>query len=373
MTEPALSARINLARDGFRLRVDLTARRGEVLALLGPNGSGKSTVLGCLAGLLRPADARITLGGRLLTGDRKLVPPHARGVGLLAQQPLLFPHLSVLHNVAFGPRCQGRSRSEANRLAAGWLSEVDAEQFADRRPSQLSGGQAQRVALARTLASEPELLLLDEPFAALDVDAAPALRTLVGTVLRDAARTTVLVTHDPLDALVLADRVVVMQDGAVVEDGPTREVLAKPRTGFTARIAGLNLVRGTARAEGVRTSDGTVLAGIASTELAGGAPAAAVFPPAAVAVRLMNTGDTDIADTMDATASPRNTLPAVVDSLEPYGPVIRLRAKAGADGPACVEGIIADLTPQAVAELELRPGRPVQLVIKATQVAVHPR
>ncbi|MQA07329.1 MAG: ATP-binding cassette domain-containing protein [Pseudonocardiaceae bacterium] len=359
-----MDADIRLERDAFELDVRLSAAEGEVLAILGPNGSGKSTVLGCLAGLLRARRARITLGDRVLADERDHVPPHDRGIGLLAQQPLLFPHLSAAHNVAFGPRSKGAGRAEAGRIARHWLSEVDAAELADRRPAQLSGGQAQRVALARALAGEPELLLLDEPFAALDVDAAPALRTLVGTVLRTGAhRAAVLVTHDPLDALVLADRVLVLQRGQVVERGPTRDVLAKPRTGFTARIAGLNLIRGTACEAGVRAPDGTVIAGIAAGELAEGTPAVAVFAPSAVAVQL---------DGVEHRASPRNTFAAEVATLEPYGPVIRLRATASRNGPGCVDGVSAELTPSAVAELALHPGTPVRLVIKAAQVAVHP-
>ena len=189
------------------------------------------------------------------------MPPHRRGVGLLAQQPLLFPHLSALANVAFGPRAQGVSRRAATARARELLAAVDAGALADRRPAQLSGGQQQRVALARALAAGPGLLLLDEPLAALDVDATPAMRALLRRTVRDGNRTAVLVTHAALDALVLADRVVVLTAGRVVEEGPVREVLARPRSPFAARIAGLDLVPGTACAEGLKTADGFVVAG----------------------------------------------------------------------------------------------------------------
>ena len=156
------------------------------------------------------------------------VPPHDRGVALLAQEPLLFPHLSALDNVAFGPRSIGEARSKAHALAEHWLGEVDAAQYADRKPAQLSGGQAQRIAVARALAADPRLLLLDEPMAALDVAVAPAVRQMLRQVLAD--RSAVIVTHDVLDALLLADRVLVMEDGHVVEEGPTAELLARPRS-----------------------------------------------------------------------------------------------------------------------------------------------
>lgn len=227
-------AELRLDRPGFALEVDLDIPPGGVLALIGPNGSGKSTVLDCVAGLLRPQFARIELGGRDITA----LPPHQRSVGLLAQDPLLFPHLNVLDNVAFGPRSRGMSRAASRTRAHEWLAEVDATAFAEVKPARLSGGQAQRVSLARALADGPELLLLDEPLAALDVDAAPAMRALLRRVLRrgDGARSAVLVTHDPRDVAELADEVVVLEGGKVAESGPARAVLDAPASAFTARL-----------------------------------------------------------------------------------------------------------------------------------------
>ncbi|WP_130344368.1 sulfate/molybdate ABC transporter ATP-binding protein [Herbihabitans rhizosphaerae] len=348
-----------VGRGGFRLDVTLAAAPGEVLAVLGPNGSGKSTLLDTLAGLLRADTGTVELAGRTLAGDRLHVPPHQRRVGLVTQDTLLFPHLTVLANVAFGPRAHGKPRRAAENTARRWLSEVDASELAGRRPSTLSGGQAQRVALARALATEPDLLLLDEPFAALDVDAAPALRGLVRRVLGVAGgrRATVLVTHDPLDALVLADRVVVLDGGRIVEQGSTGEVLSRPRTAFTARVAGLNLITGTASGDGLVTADGTHVAGMRGEPLADGAPAVAVFLPSAVAVHMERT-----------LASPRNVFPATVAGLEPHGDVIRVRARGG---PPWVAGLAADLSPAAIAELALEPGTAIHLVIKATEVTVY--
>jgi ABC-type sulfate/molybdate transport systems ATPase subunit len=222
-----------------RLDVRFSLADGETLAVLGPNGAGKSTLLDVLTGLIHPDSGRVQLGDTTLVstgaGARDAwVPPHARGVALLAQEALLFPHLSVRDNVAFGPRSAGIDRAEARRIAGRWLERVDATGWADRRPRRLSGGQAQRVAVARALATEPRLLLLDEPFGALDAGVAPEMRRLLAQVL--AERTVVLVTHDPLDALALADRVIVLDEGRIVEEGETREVLLKPQTEFTRRL-----------------------------------------------------------------------------------------------------------------------------------------
>ncbi|EFQ83708.1 ABC transporter, ATP-binding protein [Aeromicrobium marinum DSM 15272] len=322
---------------------------GETVALLGPNGAGKSSLLGAVAGLLRPDAGVVVLDGRVLVDDSTWVPPHARGVAMLAQDPLLFPHLTALHNVAFGPRSTGHGRAEATRRAREWLEALDVGHLADRRPAELSGGQAQRVALGRALAAEPRLLLLDEPMAALDVAVAPQLRQVLQTVLHD--RTTVVVTHDPLDALLLADRVVVIEAGRVVESGPTREVLARPRSAFAARIAGLNLVSGRVVTGGVRTREGSVVAGVAAPGLAAGSDAVAVFSPAAVAVHRDPPG-----------GSPRNVLPVRVTELEPRGELVRVRAG----------DLSADVTLSAAADLALVPGTPVLFVVKAREVALHP-
>ncbi|MGC0362527.1 molybdate transport system ATP-binding protein [Rhodococcus sp. 27YEA15] len=242
---------------------DVTARfdvaAGEVTAILGPNGAGKSTVLAAIAGLQHPQTGRIELGGRMLTDTDAgiALPPHRRGTVLLAQSAMLFPHLTALDNVAFAPRSAGRSRRDSAAAAQRWLESVDAGEFAKRKPSQLSGGQAQRVAVARALAAEPELLLLDEPMSALDVASAPALRSLLRRVLRTGDRTAILVTHDALDALALADTVVVLDGGRVVERGDVRTVLSRPRSAFAARIAGINLRIGTVSGDGVlRTPEG---------------------------------------------------------------------------------------------------------------------
>jgi molybdate transport system ATP-binding protein len=252
------------------------------------------------------------------------------------------------------------SRRAAQDHARELLGAVDAGMLADRRPAQLSGGQQQRVALARALAAGPELLLLDEPLAALDVDATPAMRALLRRTVRDGRRAAVLVTHSALDALVLADRVVVLTEGRVVEEGPTREVLAQPRSPFAARIAGLDLVPGTACPEGLRTADGLVVSGHAE-EAVDGEPAVAVFPPAAVAVFAQRPH-----------GSPRNVVPVRLAAVEPHGDLVRLRAGRAPGGPVWAEGLAADVTPGALVDLPVEPGAELWFAVKAAEVTIHP-
>ncbi len=340
------------------LDVALSLGPGERVAVLGPNGAGKSTLLGVLAGTLRADTGRAELGGRVLYdrdgGRHRWLPPHARGVALLAQDALLFPHLSVLDNVAFGPRGLGRGRREARTAAQGWLDRVGVAELADRRPGQLSGGQAQRVAIARALAAEPQLLLLDEPMAALDVGAAPLLRRVLRQVLAD--RVALVVTHDLLDALLLAQRVIVLDQGRIVESGATQDVIRHPRTPFTARIAGLNLVDGTAEADGGRSARGVLVEGGVRTPTETGEPAVAVFSPNVVAVYATRPH-----------GSPRNTFAVTVTELEPRDAQVRVRARD--DGGAT---LLADVTASAVSELDLYPGREVFFSVKATAVTIYP-
>lgn len=352
---------------GRGVDVALEVAAGETVALLGPNGAGKSTLLGAVAGLLRPDAGRVVLDGRVLTdtggaGRATHVPTHDRRVSLLAQEPLLFPHLSVLENVAFGPRSAGASRRESHERARHWLAEVGVAELEGRRPARISGGQAQRVAVARALAADPQVLLLDEPMAALDVAVAPALRHTLRRVLAD--RTTLIVTHDVLDAALLADRVVVLEAGRVVESGPVADVLARPRSAFAARIAGLNLLSGTWDGTAVHAHPGNdegtpgasvAVQGVVSDPAGPGSPVpgqqvVAVFRPSAVSVFVEHPH-----------GSPRNSLAVEVGEVEPLGDRVRVRAGA----------LSADITLAAATELALAPGQRVWFSVKATEVAVH--
>jgi molybdate transport system ATP-binding protein len=338
---------------------DLTLADGEVLAVLGPNGAGKSTLLLLIAGLLRPDQGRVELGNEVLTDTSTgvFVPAHARGVAMLAQQAMLFPHMSVAANVAFAPRSKGKGRSAARAIAQHWIQAVDAEDLADRRPAQLSRGQAQRVAVARALAAEPQLLLLDEPMSALDVTAAPALRRLLRHILRHGHRTAVIVTHDLLDALAVADRVIVVERGRIVESGPVHTVLTSPRSAFAARIAGVNLISGVITEPGtLQTSSGTTVSGTGDTPA--GTAAVALFRPTAVAVHLD-----------PPHASPRNVIPVTIAEMDIHETTVRVR---GADSPDGSAGLAADITAAAAADLDLAPGQNVYFVVKTQETELHP-
>lgn len=355
MSDLRLTARVEQRDAVFDLALD----DGDVLAVLGPNGAGKSTLLSLIAGLVRPDKGRISLGDNVVTDTSAgvFVAPHARGVAMLAQQALLFPHMTVAANVAYAPRCRGLGRSAARAAAKRWLAAVEAEHLADRKPAQLSGGQAQRVAVARALAAEPRLLLLDEPMSALDVTAAPAVRRLLRGVLRDEGRTAVMVTHDLLDALAVANKVIVVERGRIVESGSVRQVLTAPRSEFAARIAGMNLVSGVAREPGVvETAWGADIYGVGDVPV--GREAVALFPPSAVSVHL------DIPH-----ASPRNVIPVTIAEMDIHGATVRIR---GADQPDGGTGLAADVTTAAVTDLDLVPGQEAYFVVKAQEVALHP-
>jgi molybdate transport system ATP-binding protein len=347
-----LAGDLQVERGRFRLDVRLELAAGEVVVLLGPNGAGKSTTLQCLAGLLPLSGGSLHLADRVLDDPSQgvLVPPQSRRVGVVFQDYLLFPHLSARDNVAFGVRCGGASRRAARAAAADWLARMDLAGLGDTRPDQLSGGQAQRVALARALAPQPDLLLLDEPLAALDAGTRTAVRSGLRRHLRDFGGCTVLITHDPLDAMVLGDRLVVLEDGRVTQTGTPAEVARAPRTRYVADLVGLNLFRGTASGGTVQLDDGGVLQAADAPD----GPVLLTFGPSAVALHR---------DRPEGSA--RNAWPGRVSGVEQHGAVVRVAI----DGRPSV---LADVTTAAVAELDLVPGRPVWASVKATEVHASP-
>ena len=344
-----------VARQGdFTLDVELAAAAGSVLAVLGPNGAGKSTLLRVLAGLQQLTDGHIRIDNTTIeepsSGVR--VPAQRRGSGLVPQASMLFPHLSALDQVAFGPRHQGASRQVARAEARDWLRRTNLTDLADRRPAQLSGGQARRVAIARALAARPRVMLLDEPLAALDVRAVLELRSFLYQHLSAFPGVAVLVTHDALDALVLADQLIVLDGGTMEQSGAPRDVARHPRSAHVAALVGLNLVRGTAEGHTVRVHADHGEAVVTSATNNHGEVFAS-FVPAAVSLHLDEPRD-----------SARNAWPGTVTGLTPHGDGVRVEV----DGTVPV---LADVTPQAVAELALAPGTPVWASVKATEVQVY--
>lgn len=348
----SLLADVSLRRGEFELGVTLDVPMGSVVSLLGPNGAGKSTLLSVLAGLLKPDAARIEMDGEAVidTNTGTYVPARRRRVGLVVQDYLLFPHLTALENAAFGPRSRGVSRRESRAMAAEWLARLGVGDVTGRRPRELSGGQAQRVALARALAVEPRLLLLDEPLAALDVGTRPAVRADLRRHLTAYDGCAIVVTHDPLEALVLGDRLVVIEQGRIVQDGPPDHVTRHPKTDYVARLVGLNLLRGRAQGRVVTVGPGMV---VTLAHDASG-PVHVAFSPAAVTLSPHR-----------PEGSARNAWEGTIIDLERHGDLVRVTV----DGPVPV---LADVTPLAVADLELEPGVGVWASVKATEITVYP-
>jgi len=347
----SLHAHVGLALGALELDAELAAGGGEVVGLLGPNGAGKTTLLRALAGLVPLRGGRVELDGAVLEepASGRRVPAERRPVGFVFQDYLLFPHLSVLENVAFGLRARGVRRAEARRLALGWLERVGLAGRAGARPRALSGGQAQRVALARALATEPRLLLLDEPLAALDAGARVEVRRELRRHLASFEGVRLLVTHDPLEAMTLADRLVVLEGGRVTQSGSPAEVSARPRSAYVAELVGLNLFRGRAAGGTIELAGGGTLVAASGGH---GEVFAAVHPRAVALYRQPPAG------------TPRNVLPGSVEDLDTAGDRVRVRVAGRVP-------VVAEVTPAAVAELGLATGGPVFAVVKATEVAVY--
>jgi len=348
----SLCAQVCVAYPDFTLDVELSVGDGELVAVLGPNGAGKSTLLAALAGLVPLQRGRIELNGTVLA-DRALavcLPPEQRPIGVVFQEYLLFPHLSALDNVAFGLRCRGVARAAARMRAREWLRRVDLSDQAAARPAQLSGGQAQRVALARALAIQPALLLLDEPLAALDVRTRAATRRALRDRLAEFAGVKLIVTHDVLEALALAERLVVIEAGRIVQTGVPAEVTACPRSPWVADLVGVNLFRGRADGERIALPGGASLL----VPSPGNGEVFAVIHPRAVALHRAPPEGT-----------PRNVWRARIEGLDRDGTRVRVRT-AGA------LSIVAEVTPAAVDALGLDRGGDVWVSVKSTEITTYP-
>ncbi len=337
------------------LDVELSVDTNEVVAVVGPNGAGKTTLLRALAGLVPLASGRVVLDGTTVedTADGVRVPAERRPVGYVFQDHLLFPHLSCLDNVAFGLRARGVGRRAARVVAGEWLARLGLDGVAGDRPAALSGGQGQRVALARALAIGPSVLLLDEPLAALDASARLDVRAELRRQLGSHEGTRLVVTHDPIDAMVLADRMVVIEAGRIVQEGTALEISRRPRSPYVARLVGLNLYRGQRDGATIRLEEGGELVG-GSTPAAPGAVFVAVRPQAVALFRERSAG------------TPRNLWPGTVAAVEVIGDRARVAVQA-------VPAVVAEVTVAAVAELALHPGATVWASVKATEVEVYPR
>lgn len=349
----SLEAHVALRKGTLDLDVGLDVESSGVVVLLGPNAAGKTTLLRALAGLVPLEHGRVALDGVVLedTTAGVRVPTERRPIGVVFQDYLLFPHMSSLENVAFGLRARGIPRAVARARACEMLERVGLAEVAGARPRALSGGQAQRVALARALATDPRLLLLDEPLAAMDAGARAELRRGLSRHLAAFPGTCLVITHDPIEAMTLGDKLVVLEAGRVVQAGTPEELSSHPRSRYVADLLGLNLYRGRMDGGAVRLAGGQRL--IAADPLPQGGEVFAVVPPRAVALhRTLPDG------------SPRNVWRGEVQDLDVVGN--HVRAHVSGELP-----IIAEVTPGAVASLRLDDGGPVYVAVKAMEVEVY--
>ena len=349
-----LTAKVGVELDGFSLDAALTVAAGRTTAVVGANGAGKTTLLRALAGLRALSSGHIELDGTVLDDPESgtYVPPERRPVGVVFQDNVLFPHLDAADNVAFGLRSRGHRRAPARRMAGEWLARVGLAGREGARPAELSGGQAQRVALARALALDPALLLLDEPLAALDATTRNEVRRDLRRHLSSFPGVRVLVTHDPVDAALLADEMVVLDHGRVAQTGTPAEITARPRTRWVAELVGVNLFTGTAGPDGVVALDGGGALVVADAAPRG--PVCAVVHPRAVTLHHDR-----------PQGSARNAWPGRITAVEPLGERLRIRI----DG---MPPVVAEVTAGGGRQVGLGDGAPVWISVKATEIAVYP-
>ena len=348
-----LQADIQLRLSRLDLDAAFTVASGEVLALLGPNGSGKSTTLRALMGLLPLAGGRVVLDGTVLEdpAQHTRVEPEKRPISLMFQDYLLFPHMNAVENVAFGLRSRGTDKKTAREKASQTLARLDLSKVAEAKPGAMSGGQQQRVAMARALVTDPKLLLLDEPLAALDVSIKTSVRRLLRGVLSQSKAANILVTHDLLDAVALGDRMIVIENGAIVQTGTPGEVTARPRSSYVADLTGVNLLRGTAHGAVLELDGGGQIfcAGHAT------GPTLAVIAPAAVAVSRQRPEGREC-----------NTWQGKVNAVDLMGDRVRVHI----DG---TPAITAEVPPAAVDQLKLDDGGDLWAFVEPAAITTYPQ
>jgi molybdate transport system ATP-binding protein len=340
-------------RGNFTLDIDTTFSAGTVTAVLGPNGSGKSSLLRALAGLQSVDSGEIVFGDRVVNAAPSVhVSPQDRSVGVVFQDYALFPHLTVIENIAFGPRSLGASKKDAQIESRVQMNSLGITELADQKPGQISGGQAQRVALARALATQPDVLLLDEPLAALDAQTRESVRTELDRQIKAFAGCVVFVTHDPFDAMLLADRVIVLENGVITQVGTPGELAARPATGYVASLMGVNLIRGQAQA-GVLLVEGGGVLQIPQHSLEG--EVLAVIRPEAITLHLNK-----------PEGSARNVWEGTVSGLAPMHDRIRVSVQA-------TPPVVATITHAALADLSLAVGTSIWVSAKTLTIEAFPK
>ncbi len=345
-----LRASVTVHRGGFTLDAAVDVSEGRTVALLGPNGAGKTTLLEALAGLVRLDAGTVSLGDRVLEDEMTFVPPEERQIGVVFQDYLLFGHMSVFQNVAFGLMSRGLERSEVEARTNDWLSRMELTAISEQKARHLSGGQAQKVAVARALATEPELLLLDEPLAALDASTRVNLRRELKEHLAAFRGPRIVITHDPTEAFLLADEIHVLEGGSITQHGSAEDVRMRPRTPYVADLVGVNLLTGQADS-GVVDVEGIPIQ-VADDDVSGSVTVT-IHPHSISLHRDQPEG------------SQRNTWQTTIDRVEHYGS--RVRVQTGSPLALAVE-----ITPASERALEIAEGASVWVALKATEVELGP-
>jgi molybdate transport system ATP-binding protein len=356
----SLTVDVRVRRGDFTVQAEFDARENETVALLGPNGAGKSTLLECVAGILEPERGRVTLGDEVLDEAEKgtHVLPEKRPIGVVFQGGLLFPHLSAGENVAFPLRAHGLARADARQRARVALEALGIGDLGPTKPGALSGGQRQLVALARSLVGEPRLLLLDEPLSALDVRTRAETRAVLRSALANFQGVRILVTHDPIEAMTLADRMVLIEEGAVTQIGTPAEFRDAPRSAYGAEFVGLNLFQGTLERPGpgvsmIATARGTrIVAAVTEVGIEDGHAVVAFVRPADISLHLE-----------PPEGSARNILEGAVGAIAIERD--RARVRIASEPP-----VVAEVTHASVERLELEEGTHVWASFKAVEVRI---